>query len=837
MKRRYFAAVVSASSITVGLAQTVIDSQSFEDDGATGIGYTIDREFSDGDTDNDYFTEIENIQANYWSPVVPPNNADGSYVLGAEDMDNGNNPTSGLGARGHVTLNAVNTSGMTNLSLKVLLAAPGHFAPPDTSRGYDYHVDDGTRDELVVQVSYDGGPFQNLASYQPDNSIPGGADPFSSFLSLDTNGDNRGDAGNAAHANALGKDFKEFTYNLNNAGNVAVRFMLSTNSSREYILIDNVRILGESAATNPPVLSGVPGTALNYGEGDPATVIAPAISVVDSDSSNLSSATVTITQGYSASEDVLAATASGAIGAGDIAFNAGVLTITANASLADYQAVLQSVTYQNTNAVTPDTTQRRVQLSANDGSNDSNAPIRDTLIMEVVPVQSIPYTESFETDGAGTRYGVLGRFMNGNEIFDRVDVSGRPELTGVDGSFAFEAEETDQNAAPIDAVEIPVDTSTKHQVKLDILLSAPSGSTYDIGDALIIETSVGSDPFQELASFHATGGGVGKTLSQDTTGDGMGDGAVVLTTAFQNFQFDLPSVADLVIRIHAMTNVGGEQILFDNIRIDGLVSEFSIADNSAVESNGSISFTITRSDTTGAASVDYATSSGTATSGSDFTATSDTANFADGVATAMVSVSIQSDSDVEQDEKFTVTLSNPSNGFLAADDDAEGTILNDDFATLGMNPNIPGKIAISDLETLSGGSSFVSAVTGSTGNGGTVMVQDGYLFYVPAAWFEGSDTVSYTLANGTYTLHVTVGQDTKETFNIRSVTPSGNTADIVAFGIPGRVYRLQTSSDMASWSDLGGDLFSPPSGQLNFSDPGPLPPTRFYRVIEVNAAP
>ncbi|PRC51841.1 hypothetical protein C6A85_61995, partial [Mycobacterium sp. ITM-2017-0098] len=78
--------------------------------------------------------------------------------------------------------------------------------------------------------------------------------------------------------------------------------------------------------------------------------------------------------------------------------------------------------------------------------------------------------------------------------------------------------------------------------------------------------------------------------------------------------------------------------------------------------------------------VAYATSNGTATAGSDFTAKSGTVTFAAGVTSQQISVAVVGDTVVESNETFTVTLSSPT-GATIADGSAVGTITNDDVAT------------------------------------------------------------------------------------------------------------------------------------------------------------
>ncbi len=79
-------------------------------------------------------------------------------------------------------------------------------------------------------------------------------------------------------------------------------------------------------------------------------------------------------------------------------------------------------------------------------------------------------------------------------------------------------------------------------------------------------------------------------------------------------------------------------------------------------------------------SVAYATADGTATAGTDYTATSGTLVFAPGQTTKTVAVPILGDTAYEPDETFTLTLSNPVNGTLGTAT-ATGAITNDDAPT------------------------------------------------------------------------------------------------------------------------------------------------------------
>lgn len=112
-------------------------------------------------------------------------------------------------------------------------------------------------------------------------------------------------------------------------------------------------------------------------------------------------------------------------------------------------------------------------------------------------------------------------------------------------------------------------------------------------------------------------------------------------------------------------------------------ADLAIGDASVSE-GGTLSFTVTRSGDTGiAASASYATSSGTATSGSDFTATSGTVSFASSETTKTINVATIDDSAAESAETMTVILSGPSSNTTITTATGTGTINdNDTYITL-----------------------------------------------------------------------------------------------------------------------------------------------------------
>ena len=105
----------------------------------------------------------------------------------------------------------------------------------------------------------------------------------------------------------------------------------------------------------------------------------------------------------------------------------------------------------------------------------------------------------------------------------------------------------------------------------------------------------------------------------------------------------------------------------------------SVADAEVQEGpNATLAFAVTLSRApSSTVSVGYATSDGTATAGSDYTATSGTLSFAAGETEKTVSVPVLDDAHDEGSETLSLSLSNPSGAYLE-DGTATGTITNTD---------------------------------------------------------------------------------------------------------------------------------------------------------------
>jgi hypothetical protein len=101
--------------------------------------------------------------------------------------------------------------------------------------------------------------------------------------------------------------------------------------------------------------------------------------------------------------------------------------------------------------------------------------------------------------------------------------------------------------------------------------------------------------------------------------------------------------------------------------------------------------------------VQYATSNGTASSGSDYTSTSGTLTFNPNVTSQTITIPILNDAVSEADETFTLTLSNPTNGTLGS--------------TTSVVTTITDTLAASSTTTLPSGVENLTLTDGTDANG------------------------------------------------------------------------------------------------------------------------
>ncbi len=137
-----------------------------------------------------------------------------------------------------------------------------------------------------------------------------------------------------------------------------------------------------AAVNNSPVVTA--GGTLTYdaaAAGAPATAIDGSVTVADVDSTNVTGATVQIITGFASGEDVLGFTDTATI-KGSYNPATGLLTLTGTDTLANYQAALRAVTYQNTSGSALGAN-RTIAFQVDDGSGANN--LSDVVTSTITP--------------------------------------------------------------------------------------------------------------------------------------------------------------------------------------------------------------------------------------------------------------------------------------------------------------------------------------------------------------------------------------------------------------------------------------------------------------------
>ena len=139
------------------------------------------------------------------------------------------------------------------------------------------------------------------------------------------------------------------------------------------------RSVSVSLANYPPTLSGISATAIQYVRGSAAAVVAQGATVTDPDNTTMNSATIQVSVNYQNGQDVLSAVTTGT---GITAvFNAasGTLTLSGVDTIANYDAVLNTVSYK-TNSASASSSTRTLTFIVNDGHANSSTVVRSILL-------------------------------------------------------------------------------------------------------------------------------------------------------------------------------------------------------------------------------------------------------------------------------------------------------------------------------------------------------------------------------------------------------------------------------------------------------------------------
>jgi Calx-beta domain len=337
--------------------------------------------------------------------------------------------------------------------------------------------------------------------------------------------------------------------------------------------------------------------------------------------------------------------------------------------------------------------------------------------------------------------------------------------------------------------------------------------------------SVGENGGSAAITIMRTGGANGAVGATFTTSNGTATApsdytAVTQTVSFAagdtaNKSISIPIVNDTVAEGNETLNMtlsnptGGATlsgistavltVTDDDVSAAGAL-QFSTATYSVAENGGNATVTITRTGgSTGAVGVTVATSNGTATAPSDYTAVTQTVSFANGdTANKTVSIPIVDDTVVEGSETLNVALSSPTGGAtLGSTITAAVTVTDNDVAAP------PGTLQFSAATysvaenggnatitvTRAGGSAGAVGVTVATSNG-TATAPSDYTAVTQTVSFATGDTANKTI--NVPIINNTINEPA-ETVNLTLSSPTGG----ATVGNPGSAVLTITDDDSA----------------------------------------
>lgn len=207
------------------------------------------------------------------------------------------------------------------------------------------------------------------------------------------------------------------------------------------------------------------------------------------------------------------------------------------------------------------------------------------------------------------------------------------------------------------------------------------------------------DGNDEIFTVSANGGSTPQNISNNPAFDvepaRSADGSKVVFASARDDNFDVFIMnADGSLQTRLTSNPAND--IQPAIQVTGTIPagggastiQFSASDYSVAEDGRRAVITVTRTgNTAGAATVDYATSPGTATNRSDYISSLGKLRFAAGETSKTFNVIIINDVYIEPDETITLSLSNAVGASLGAQSAATLTILDNDSATPTPNNN------------------------------------------------------------------------------------------------------------------------------------------------------
>jgi hypothetical protein len=232
-----------------------------------------------------------------------------------------------------------------------------------------------------------------------------------------------------------------------------------------------------------------------------------------------------------------------------------------------------------------------------------------------------------------------------------------------------------------------------------VTLSNPSAQATTVNLALANGSATGADYGPGL-QVSTDGGTTWSAASAATIG--AGSMSVLVRTPIVNDALDeAAETFTLTATRTSGTTTNASATGTATITDDDATPSLTINDVTVNEAAGTLVFTVSLSAPSGqTVTVDFATTDGTATAGTDYTAMSGTLTFAPGSLTQTIAVPIANDTLFENVETFTMNLSNPTNASVA-DAIGAGAIRDDGTGGGGVDNDTP-TLAVGNVSVLEG---------------------------------------------------------------------------------------------------------------------------------------
>ncbi|RYD53177.1 MAG: T9SS type A sorting domain-containing protein [Sphingobacteriales bacterium] len=571
MKRHLLQALCLICSGTA-LAQNLSIKESFEN-APSDYGYTSN---SFANTVNQYFLRASDPvvvlgQATFGnSGSVQMTGEDGTYFWACEGVRGSGSTPDPAKPAGNVTLNAIpNAQNYTGIKVTLAVGAPRGGAGSTLTR---------INDHFRIQYSYGSasGPFTSVGEFAYNPALNGISSHWTRMGGTTITGDS-----------IARPTFSDHAFDIPaGTGDLYVRIEVDYSGSNHEIAFDNIRVTGTASTVVRPTITSASNSTLIFAEGTatPLTVFSnltvanPAMT----SGATLSQATVSLSP-YAGAQDEITYTipsGSGITATSGTASGVYTLTFSGTASVANYEALLESVKYKNIEVNNATAGDRLFSYVVKSGSVISIALERTVSVTTALNAASaLPYTENFDSDGEGTRYASNTRVANSQGFVRLTNASGGSATAGsgfsnggitftnVQGSGYWYTNGTKGNVVIGNVGRITlaqINSTGFSDLHFKMKVGAKSSSN-----------SYGSTDYVRFS--YSTDGGTSWTIFADYTGDGLvlrlnaNSANPALDAALTDADFALTGItpgALIDFRVESSSD-GGEQILFDNIQVTG----------------------------------------------------------------------------------------------------------------------------------------------------------------------------------------------------------------------------------------------------------------------------